>query len=583
MSAESPRSVCLWTRVLAALLVSLGLATFVATLLIVVHTYSPYIFYDQWIEVEMLMRTHGHLPFRSLWIQNNEHRIPIQLLLCLIDLIYFGGTNKSLLVETFLVQITHLALLVWIAKRFGSLSRPVLFSLLGVLVYCLFSPLQIETFYWGFEVTFVGVGLFASASFAAAICYPPEDHARPHQQALLLAAGLVCCFAAEASLANGLLTWPLFLLLAWKLNFQPRHLLIAAIVSALAIGFYFVGYRAPANHSSPLQTIRYPAQVLSYVVDYLSFSWDGSELTELRWPSFSQSATLIAIAIAVAGTVRCFVTNTCSKLRLFIFIELTFTLGTVIITALGRLKFGYSQAASSRYQSIALIFWGLLAMLLASYAPQVRLKTVRLVQAAAIVLLVSSIHRWSRVQALARGHQIVMKAGWIALSRHATGDPAILAVFPIAGPAQRWFDYIESHHLGAAPADPGPARVESGFPQIKLAGFTNRPAASCDGRLDQVVPITPNSFSLTGWAYDFQNQTTGVKIALVSPQGKVVSFAPLGVQRPDVPKVLPNIQAVNTGWSITLNAPQKGDYSVFLVRDQDHSACPIQNIVRVRK
>lgn len=571
----------LWTRLCAIILVLLGFATVTATAVIVVRSYSPYLFWDQWSEIAFWMGLGGQHTIAAFWSQHNEHRIPILRLLCLADLKYFGGTNKSLLIEIFVIQCAHAVLLTWVAKKYGALNGAVVLSLAGFVTYCLFSPLQIEVFYWGFEVTFVLVGLAASACFACAVAYPRIEPAGWVRRNFIVGLSILCCVVAESSLANGLLTWLLLLVLALKLKFARHHVWIIVAASSLGILAYLAGYHSPADNSNPFQTIRQPGRVLSYVVGCLSSSWDNSSVSAITWPNLSQSVTLIAIFLSVGGAIKCLTSRACSRLHLFVFSNLTFTLATIVMNALGRLKYGYAHAATSRYQVMALMFWACIGILLASYAPRYSARTVRWFQAAVIVLLISSVYRWSEMQTFALEHQAAVKTGWVALSRHLMGDPAIHWLFPDANPLRQWFDFIQVNHLGAEPAYPGPARVAQVPNHMRLSGFKYRPL-DCDGRLDEVVQITPHSFFLTGWAYDFQDGTRDVKVAVASPKGTAISFTPLHIPRPDVPKVLPKIQAVNTGWALTLNFPVQGDYSVFLIRDRDHSACPIQDLVHVQ-
>ncbi len=525
MSEKRTGTAILWTRIFAVLLVSLGLATVITTAVIVIRSYSPYLFWDQWAEISFLRQFGSHWKLSDVWIQNNEHRIPIQLLLCLADLKYFGGTNKSLLLETFVIQCTHAALLTWVASKCGNLSRAVLLSVAGVMAYCLLSPLQYEVFYWGFEVTFVLVGLAASACFACAIYYSTVDPANSGRRNLVVAVAIGCCLVAEASLANGLLTWALLLVLAVRLKFAREHVWTIAAAAGVACFAYFHGYHSPPDSSNPLQTIRQPARVLNYVVALLSFSWDDSPGSAITWPRLSQSAALIAILVSVAGAIRCFRSRECSRLHLFVFSNLAFTLATAVITALGRLRFGYAQATASRYQSIALVFWASIGLLLASYAHRLPMRAVRWFQAAVIILLMSTIYRWSGVQTIALEHQAALKTGWVALSRHLMNDPAVLHLFPEADPLRQWFDFMQSNHLGPKLAGPTPATIEEMPSRVKLSGFAYRPD-SCDGRVDQVVQSTEYSFFLTGWAYDFQYGTSDVQIAVASPQGKALGLLP---------------------------------------------------------
>jgi hypothetical protein len=130
-----------------------------------------------------------------------------------------------------------------------------------------------------------------------------------------------------------------------------------------------------------------------------------------------------------------------------------FTLATAVITALGRLKYGYGHAETSRYQTISLMFWACIALLLASFASRFNLQIVRLVQIAIAVVLLSSVDRWRDMQKSAIDHQAEVKAGWIAMSHRKMNDPSITPLYPNPALLPEWFDYMQANHLGAKPAD----------------------------------------------------------------------------------------------------------------------------------
>src|ERR1022692_5245536 len=58
-----------------------------------------------------------------------------------------------------------------------------------------------------------------------------------------------------------------------------------------------------------------------------------------------------------------------------------FCVGTAVITATGRLRFGVTYALQNRYQTFALLFWCSLGLLLLEYAFSLRAKQYRFLMA----------------------------------------------------------------------------------------------------------------------------------------------------------------------------------------------------------
>src|SRR3546814_16353926 len=71
-------------------------------------------------------------------------------------------------------------------------------------------------------------------------------------------------------MANGILVWPLLIVLAlWRgLRGGPAWLLLAA--AAAVTGVEVVNYHAHAGHGDPLQTVHQPVELARYALRYLT-------------------------------------------------------------------------------------------------------------------------------------------------------------------------------------------------------------------------------------------------------------------------------------------------------------------------
>src|SRR5271167_1988522 len=112
-------------RYFGELILLFGLLSLCFSVALCVATYMPCPFGDEWWVLTDIARGSGPSSFSWLWSQHNEHRIAMTRILIWIDLFGFGGTNKSLFVEIFLVQILHLAVIAWVIEKWTGLDRPV--------------------------------------------------------------------------------------------------------------------------------------------------------------------------------------------------------------------------------------------------------------------------------------------------------------------------------------------------------------------------------------------------------------------------------------------------------------------------
>ena len=227
--------IVLLTKLFAWVLFAFGLLTIITTVRIVIRTYSPVLFWDQWQIIHTLMESGGHPSLRQLWAQHNEHRLLMGRLLGFIDLFFFRGRNVSLFAEILVVQLCHVILLAFVLRRFGRLPWPVYVTLVGFVAYCLFSPLQMENFDWAFQIVFVLANFAASVCFATALWYSQQNStSNSWRKFLALMLCLFAAFVSEASEAYGLLVWPVLLFLSFALRFRWRDRWIIAVASSAA-------------------------------------------------------------------------------------------------------------------------------------------------------------------------------------------------------------------------------------------------------------------------------------------------------------------------------------------------------------
>ncbi len=559
---------------LAWLVFSFAVLSLAVSVWIVVRSYSPVLSWDQWDTIHLLVDSHGHIGFAQLWSQHNEHRIVVGHILNFADLYLFGGRNISLLIEIGVIQICHCALFLFIAREFGRFRGMPFVTVAGFLIFCFFSPLQMQNFVWGFQADFLMAGFAASVCFACALWYASN------QRAVVLIAALFAAFVSECSLANGVLTWPLLLLLAFFLHFGRRERWIIVLTGFLAITVYLIGYHTPGHHAQPLETLRKPLKIVKFVLTYFGSSWDGRLPNPSPWPTISESIAAIAILFVLFRTVQ-FARDRGRRtaIEAFLLAEMLFCLGTAAITALGRINFGYTEAMAGRYQSIALVFWASVAMLIIlSWDSSKAWQTIA-INGTLLVLLLSTGSRWKEEEQAQMSRQETLAQGWDALIHGNTKAPALDRLYSMSSILPVLYEFMQRHGWGPKGDVLSYARVEPGDAAAPIRGFAPAPK-SCLGSIDAIGPAAARTFYIPGWAYLLKGSPAS-RIAITSADGTILAFAPVQGTRPDVAKALSKPAATQTGWSIIVPIPEDGTYHVFAIDDEANSACQLPGEIKI--
>jgi hypothetical protein len=353
-TSESKALAQAWVGALTYLLLGLATVCFGIDLYMVVHTASAVPVVDQWMFLMPLARN-GSYSLRDLWAQHNEHRLVIPKLFYLADFYWFRGRNVSLVASIITVQTLHAVLLMRISDASRAL-QPALFALLFAF---LFSPVQLHNFVWAFQICFVLGAFFASASaWSFGVFYTRYRSKMPPAAVVrIFALTIALALCTTFSLANGLVLWPILAVILIVLHVNWRYTITLLSVAALVFTGYFWEWFTPDGHSHPLDSVRHPLELVHYVLCYLGGSWATF--------SIGLAAVLggVGIALGVFVLVKIWAARRSLRtLDVFVAVTILASIGTAFETALGRLGFGLQQAASSRYQTVALVYWAALAM-----------------------------------------------------------------------------------------------------------------------------------------------------------------------------------------------------------------------------
>jgi len=586
------RDVTSWVPAILSLFVlGMGLYTAVATALIVLRTYSAVIFWDQWEYVDEALHSHGWPSVSQLWAQTGDSRLVVGRLSGFADLHFFGGRNVSQLIELYLVPVCVASVFIWMIRRSGQLRGATLATAAGFAAFCALCPVQIDDFTWAFQVEFVFAGLAAVASFAGAIRHSSRVAAGDRRWiSVPLALSLCAAFLAECSHAHGLLVWPILVVLGFSLRFpRPTRILIGGMGTA-AVAMFFWGYHFPGGAlGSPWESIGRPLDIGRYVITYFATTWDSLLAPGSAGFVVSESFTIFAIAIAIATVVRhlCLRRSTPDLLCTFLAAILLFTVSAAVITSLGRLKFGVAQAAGSRYQCVALLFWAAVATVILTWVAGRHPRNLVLsgVQAGLLILITASAVRFNSYERIAAGRQIRIGRAYVAVIRNPADQAAASVLNPAVALVPVWCAYLRSHHLG-----PDPRELEDRLPRpsgpapiSNWAGYTVVREDGCLGYLDGLEPGVqePGVVVATGWAWDHEARRPPRKIVFALPDGRVVGFGKMTIPREDVGAAIKDVTSINTGWEGEATVADGSRLRAFAVLQDTTSICPLPNEVIV--
>lgn len=322
-------------------------------------------FRDEWELVPHLEQLYeGTLSVYDIWKPQNEHRVffPKIVLLSLAWLSHWNNLyelllNLAIAVATFLVLVRHTNQVRRCIADGNAAWIPLVFSLL------VFSLNQFENWFMGLQLC-----LFLNV-FSVVVGYTLLARALTSWRCFLGAVG--CGLLATFSFANGLLYWPIALLMLGLLTIAKgqRHdgqLVLWFLVSVAVSWAYFCDYSA-ARPSFTLPLGVAPLFLyVSYVLSYL-----GSPLT--IFAVASPFAVPCSAAVGAGGTAAfgflIWRLGTRDHLALPILVYPValgcYAIGSGLMIGSGRSELGLAQALSSRYIILSSLLWIANAILLA--------------------------------------------------------------------------------------------------------------------------------------------------------------------------------------------------------------------------
>jgi hypothetical protein len=512
-----------------------GILTIGVALYMVVITYSALPFWDGWIEVEVAAGGGNLLAPDWLWKRNNEHRIVIPKLFLAADMGLFQGRQIFLLASIFGIQLLHLALLAWSMRVLGGWRGALWRTGTGLAAFCLFCPSQWENLINGFSICFVLPQLLATVSFVALLLYWTQSKQDPEKpRVTFLVVSILAAVAATYSLSNGILLWPLLILAALYLRLRHTALVSYAIAGVASIGFYFYRLNLSSRWDQPENTIASklvsPLTLVKYFATYFigAFIHRGTHAAEF----------ILLGGLAIVVIVLFFALAYVRNLGVFgiqLVLMMTFWGATIMMITMGRAHYGIEwTAAQSRYQTVVLLFWCSVGLLLlgAMFFARGGMRYGFLVaQVCLLVIFVRGAATASRPIGEARQRGFALDAAAASLLTDVPDPERLKVPYPDLNTMLLMAGYLKANHLSVFA---GPVSSELGKPLEQVFPVTS--SGDCTGALESVAPIADPrgpGLRLTGWAWDVKHQRPPSAI-VVTTNGIITGIGAVGGWRPDV-------------------------------------------------
>jgi len=303
---------------------------------------------DSWSMAHSLKHMEqGTLTFSDLWMQHNEHRLPIPRVL-LLFLARLSNWNQMWEVyASFGLATATLATYGFGLRRLCSADRcawlPWIVPLASLLI---FSLAQHENWLMGWQLQ---IFLNVFAVVLAAFLLLSGKHER-----LRFAGAILAAIVATYSFANGMLVFVSALPAVWlgsSASVRERWMRTAIWCSAAGATIvpYFVDYQWPADgeaNATPLDSLNLLLFVLAFLGNPIA-TWDFTAAAVTGSIGVTVFLLLVGFALRARGNARIVPVLTLG----------IYAIGSAALTAYGRHAWGREYALESRYVTIANVFW----------------------------------------------------------------------------------------------------------------------------------------------------------------------------------------------------------------------------------
>jgi hypothetical protein len=314
-------------------------------------------FWDQWDLVPILAKMHqGKLTFHDLWVQHNEHRILFPKIIMLMLGRLTGWNIGYELAVNLLLAVGIFAAFAGQVKRtaqrfaWGGLERAI-----PAVSVVIFSICQYQNWLWGWQMQMF-LNLLAVVGGMVLLA---DDTFRWRRFATAALLGVV----ATCSFADGILFWPIGLGVLFVVTRGTRErwpaLIGWLVVSVLVLGAFFYHYQLPADHQQLDLIFKTPLAYAAYVFKYLGGICEQGLTGDTAVDAALDGFFGLAGTLVLGGVGWLLVRKRIASLRMLVpYLAVSlYSVGSALLTGVGRMGLGSDQALSSRYGTMATPLW----------------------------------------------------------------------------------------------------------------------------------------------------------------------------------------------------------------------------------
>ena len=291
--------------------------------------------------------------FWQLFAEGGGHRMFFPNALFIVEFALFRGTNVFLNACGLALQAITAGLLIRCVWKEPHLSRSAAAFLTGLTGMLLFSSTQIMNFVRPLNVCYFLA--FAPLTWSVLALLRARDahqtEGRPKAARAWLVVSIAAATVATYSMFNGILGWPVLLLLSVGLRLPRLWIGFLALAAVVIVGPYFLDYAPSAAKDWP-RLLASPGPYLAWVAGTLGgpLSWTHPLMGTLLGFAGILAGGLILLRF---GARR----SPVGTLEAVYIGVLTFTLASGFLAGLGRLGQWEESWRLARYQTFVLLFW----------------------------------------------------------------------------------------------------------------------------------------------------------------------------------------------------------------------------------
>jgi hypothetical protein len=528
---------------LGSWLVFVGFQTFQK----MVAYYTPLPMWDYWRVVDHL-NDYESFHWAVLWQQHNEHRIIFPEIAFALDMLVLHG---RMVLPLLLSALSYFGTWLLLASLLlSSRSVPLTARLVAVLLSGIIAFFESAAGVLAIPFLLQWT-LMQLASAAALVC---TSKLRYPQSTKYLALTIGACTVASYSSGNGLLLWPLVIVLAMLVGARKRNVLVLSAAAALAIGVYFIGYRF-TGHLKLGSALMSPSYLARYLASYLSMPFGGT-----RTPGFGVKLGACLMAAVVALTVIAARTRRLTSYPVPVLLAyICFTVVTAILTAGGRMDTSdptFTAARAFRYLSVPQMNWAASVLLLfAVISPLPKAGRYLPAFASAIaVLLWIALPKLSPWLGGVTSYLTEQQLATLEIESGLRDSHWIeTKLYPDTGFIEAMLSRLKAHKLSIYY---GRRTGYLGRSLVSVASV--RPGERVPGQIVVATPVE-SGMELRGWADRSGRKLPAASLLFTDASGKIVGFGrqfPAGfppvLASPDIPSSLAWVGFISKGTHSTL-------------------------------